>query len=91
MQKRVHAVAEGLVQGVGYRWFIAKTAERFGLKGYVRNLFDGTVEMEIQGDAEHFGKFFAEAQKGPFGASVSNIKRVEKPATDEFTGFEIRR
>jgi len=90
MQKRIYAIAEGLVQGVGYRWFIAQTATRLGLIGYVRNLVDGTVEMEIQGEATLFESFFADAQKGPFGASVSRIKRSEKPITDEYSSFEIR-
>ncbi|ACF13826.1 acylphosphatase [Chloroherpeton thalassium ATCC 35110] len=91
MQQRFHVIAEGLVQGVGYRWFIAQAAKRFGLKGFVRNLSDGTVEMDIQGEADRFDAFFAEAKKGPFGAQVLKIRRLQKPATNEFTGFEIRR
>ncbi|MFN3394138.1 MAG: acylphosphatase, partial [Candidatus Thermochlorobacter sp.] len=51
MQTRIYAIASGRVQGVGYRWFIQHHAEQFGLSGYVRNLPDGRVEMELQGES----------------------------------------
>jgi len=50
MQARVHLVVHGLVQGVGFRWFVARRADGLGLSGYVRNLYDGSVEAEAEGD-----------------------------------------
>ena len=46
----LHAVVEGIVQGVGYRWFVVDEAQRLGIDGVVRNLSDGDVEVEAVGD-----------------------------------------
>ena len=46
MDVRVHIIVEGLVQGVGFRWFVQRKAESIGIKGWVRNLYDGKVEIE---------------------------------------------
>ena len=46
---RVHAVVAGLVQGVGFRYFTVMTAGKLGLGGWVRNCYDGSVEVEAQG------------------------------------------
>jgi len=47
---RVHAIVKGNVQGIGYRWFVQKTAQRLDLSGWVKNLDDGNVELEAEGD-----------------------------------------
>lgn len=47
---RYHIRVSGIVQGLGYRWFVRDRANRLGLSGWVRNLYDGSVEMEAEGE-----------------------------------------
>ena len=47
---RVHILVQGLVQGVGFRWFVAREAGQLGLQGFVRNRAEGTVELEAEGE-----------------------------------------
>lgn len=91
MQKRVHVVAEGLVQGVGYRWFVQQAATSLQLSGFVRNLLDGRVEMEAQGDHPIIEEFLKKIRIGPRGAHVSSVKVKEKELDDGPSVFEIRR
>ncbi|MFQ3598649.1 MAG: acylphosphatase [Chloroherpetonaceae bacterium] len=94
MIQAIHAIAEGRVQGVGYRWFVQKTATKLGIKGYVRNLPDGTVELEAEGDTESLDALINEMKKGPLGANVQAVKETRKPLQNDaerrFTVFEIR-
>lgn len=48
--KRYYIVYEGIVQGVGFRWTMMNLARSLGLTGYVRNLYNGNVEVEVQGE-----------------------------------------
>ncbi|MCS7012805.1 MAG: acylphosphatase [Chloroherpetonaceae bacterium] len=92
MQTRVYAIVSGRVQGVGYRWFIQHHAEQLGLSGYVRNLPDGRVEMELQGETAMVEALLEKARIGPWAAQVSSLKtevRPVQPLAQPF--FEIRR
>ncbi|MDA3850579.1 MAG: acylphosphatase [Spirochaetaceae bacterium] len=55
----------GRVQGVGFRYFTQRTARRFGLTGWVRNCFDGSVELEAQGPEESLKQLEDELRRGP--------------------------
>ena len=55
----------GLVQGVGYRYFAMRTAQRLGLAGYARNLPDGRVEVYAAGGAAKLAEFRMELERGP--------------------------
>ncbi len=94
MIQAIHAIAEGRVQGVGYRWFVQKAATKLGLVGYVRNLPDGTVELEAEGDKENLDALINEMKKGPLGAHVQTVKvnrkALQSDAERRFTTFEIR-
>ncbi len=94
MIETVHAIAEGHVQGVGYRWFVQKIATKLGITGYVRNLPDGTVELEAEGDTESLNTLIREMKKGPIGAHVHAVREHRQPlqngAARRFTTFEIR-
>jgi acylphosphatase len=63
----------GSVQGVGYRFFAQDVAARLGIAGYVRNLFDGRVEVYAIGDAKQIEELQVELQRGPRMASVSQV------------------
>ena len=68
----------GIVQGVGYRLFAQGVAENLRLSGYVRNLFDGRVEVFAMGTASQLAKLRRELQRGPRLSSVSEVR--EEPA-----------
>ena len=80
---------EGLVQGVGYRAFVASEARRLGLDGWVRNRADGTVEAQVCGDTAPVESFVQACLRGPPGAKVTNIdlRHIQPP---EEKGFRQR-
>ncbi|TLU53092.1 MAG: acylphosphatase [Chlorobium sp.] len=75
---RVNLIVSGLVQGVGFRVFIARTAIAKNLCGWIRNLQDGTVEIEAQGPAEIIDELLNLAKVGPHGANVTAVRKKEK-------------
>ena len=62
-----------MVQGVGYRFFAQRVAERHGVTGYVKNLHDGRVEVYAIGTLEQLQSLRAELERGPRAASVSGV------------------
>lgn len=74
METRVHIIAVGLVQGVGYRWFVARHAERLGLSGYARNRWDGTVEIEAEGERSFIEELIRQLRVGPRSARVADLR-----------------
>lgn len=91
MEKRVHVIALGTVQGVGYRWFVHQVAKSLGLNGFVKNLIDGTVEMEAQGEWAMIEEFLRKIRIGPIGAYVTDVKVRDREIENDSKGFEIRR
>lgn len=69
----IHLVASGRVQGVGYRWFIREAARRLGLRGWVRNRADGSVEIAASGDTSAVRSLAETARTGPPGAHVTSV------------------
>ena len=74
MKKSVRLYISGTVQGVFFRAFIKENAERYNVKGFVRNLEDSRVEVFLEGDADPVNKMMELCQKGP---RHSQIKKVE--------------
>ena len=68
-----HAIVRGTVQGVGFRWFVQRTANRLGLAGWVRNRKDGTVEVYAEGDDAMFPALADALRQGPGGARVTHL------------------
>ncbi len=88
--KRFHLIVSGNVQGVFYRHNTNQVANRLGLKGFVRNLPNGDVEVVAEGNENKLNELTEFCKKGPIGANVENIKiEYEKP-TKEFNSFSIR-
>ena len=78
----------GLVQGVGYRWSMVEEARRLGIRGWVRNRRDGTVEAMVMGPAEAVDRIVEWARRGP-GSSV--VEAVELFAGEgAFDSFDPR-
>ena len=82
--KQLHI--HGLVQGVGYRWSLAREAQRLGVTGWVRNRRDGSVEAMVSGSDAEIGSLVAWAHRGP---AAAHVVRVEvRDAQGEFETFE---
>jgi acylphosphatase len=77
------------VQGVGFRYFTEAAARREGVHGWVRNLRDGRVEVEAQGDAEALERFERALRQGPPGARVGAIDVDHTVPHGHETGFTI--
>ncbi|MDN5328158.1 MAG: acylphosphatase [Candidatus Woesearchaeota archaeon] len=78
----------GYVQGVGFRWFIYKNAKELNLKGYVKNLNDGTVQAVICGNKDNVEKLIELCYKGPSYALVNGIN-IEDCDNENFDDFRI--
>ena len=90
MTTRVHIIVEGLVQGVGFRWYAARKAQALGLAGYVRNLYDGTVELEAEGDRSLLEELIGALKVGPRSAQVTDLRLEWIPPLHTSRGFDIR-
>ncbi len=88
--RRFRARVYGVVQGVGFRWFVRHEAQRNNVVGYVRNLADGSVEVEAQGKPQDLEKLLSAIKKGPPAGIVTKVDVEWLPPTDEFHTFEIR-
>ena len=82
---RIH----GEVQGVWYRAWSAETARDLGVRGWVRNRRDGTVEMLVHGEPDAVERMIAQCREGPPAARVDRID-VEETAEEAPAGFEKR-
>ncbi len=89
MLKRVEVIVEGVVQGVGFRYFTKKIAKELGVRGFVKNLPDGRVFIVAEGNGNVIEKFLTRIGEGPKLAIVKNVHVKELPATGEFKDFEI--
>ena len=88
----VHAsiTVQGLVQGVGYRWFANHHAVQLGLKGLVRNNYDGTVHVEVEGDRSLIEELIVQLKIGPRSAHVNDVRVVWSEPKHLFLGFTIK-
>ena len=85
----VRLVISGRVQGVGFRAFVERQALKRGLRGWVRNRRDGTVEALLIGDESTLREMETACRRGPSLAAVTGLERFEA-ADDGFDGFEAR-
>ncbi len=69
----------GIVQGVGFRWFVARHARALGLHGYARNLPDGSVEVVVAGRDEALPELERLLREGPSHARVERLDRTPQP------------
>jgi acylphosphatase len=87
----VHAVVKGRVQNVGFRMFVLQAAERLRLSGWVRNLPDGGVELEAEGDDQAINALIAQVRQGPRMARVDEMRvDARVPRGDERALFTVR-
>jgi len=79
----------GMVQGVGYRYFAIRAAERHGVAGYARNLEDGRVEVVAEGEVDAVEAFKKELQRGPAFASVTRVDEYVMEPSGRYRGFGV--
>jgi acylphosphatase len=78
-----HYLVRGLVQGVGFRYFALRQAQALGLRGWVRNLPDGAVEVVAEGADADLTELEARLREGPLASHVAAVERSPHPPTRE--------
>lgn len=86
----LRANISGRVQGVGFRYFVQRKAEAYGVRGYTRNMPDANVEVVAEGDKDTLIRFSEELKKGPALARVESVRMVWSDSDQHFKGFSIR-
>ncbi len=89
-RRRVRAVVHGRVQGVFFRAYTQEEAERRGLRGWVRNRPEGTVETVLAGEEEAVAEMLAWLRRGSPRSLVERVECAEEGGGEEFTGFTVR-
>jgi acylphosphatase len=81
---------EGRVQGVGFRWSVRHVAKGFDVKGWIRNLIDGRVEMQVSGDEAEVRSFLEAIDQSELRSHIR--QKSEQPLAQAVSanGFEIR-
>ncbi|MCD8486077.1 MAG: acylphosphatase [Desertifilum sp.] len=87
---RTHVLISGKVQGVGYRFSTVEMAQRYGVKGWVRNLPDRRVEAVFEGEPEAVESLLNWCHQGPPAAVVDAVE-VHSETPEGFSRFEIKR
>jgi acylphosphatase len=90
MPEQAQLLIKGHVQGVFYRATTKQQADKLGIKGWVRNLPGGQVEVLAQGDREAIQKLIAWCHQGPAGARVDKVTVTASHANDHYFDFVIR-
>jgi len=83
-------ILTGRVQGVGFRWFTRHIADKYKIKGYVKNEYDGSVVVVSQGLMDNIESFETELSRGPSYARVQNMSTEPPDNDDIYQRFEIR-
>lgn len=90
MKTRIHAFISGRVQGVFFRSNTKRVADTLGIKGWVRNLSDGRVEVVAEGEKNKIDKLIEFLKKGPIAAKVDDIEMEIQDYKGEFKNFSVR-
>ena len=88
--QRVRMIIQGIVQGVFFRANAKKAAEMLGLKGYARNMADGSVEIVAEGPEQKIKELIEFCKKGPRAARVDKVDVHIEEASNEFDNFKVR-
>lgn len=87
---RLHAFISGRVQGVGFRHFVLQNAQNLELTGWVRNLYDGRVEVTAEGVKDDLENLLKMLKSGPPSARVENLDEEWTSPSGQFSGFHVR-
>ena len=87
--KRAEFVITGIVQGVGFRYFIHRNALELNLKGFASNNYDGSVISVVEGTEASIQEFHTRLKQGPSRSRVETVKITYKDFIGNFNGFSI--
>lgn len=87
--KTVHIIIKGMVQGVGFRYYIRSLAHSLGVPGFVKNLSDGTVEIEMEGEQKKLKEILERIHTGEMSGYVSDMDIVWLPFKNKYDDFSI--
>jgi acylphosphatase len=87
---KAEITVQGVVQGVGYRFFVINQAHLFDVKGYVRNLPNGSVEVVAEGDRGMVKDFIERLRIGPLSAHVTGVDVKWHEKDSGFTEFRLQ-
>jgi acylphosphatase len=90
MDSSVKIIVKGLVQGVGFRYFVLSKALKLGVHGYAKNLYNGDVEIEAEGLRGSIEELIKEVKVGPRASHVTDIVIEWKEPTNQYKQFSIR-
>lgn len=88
MKKSVRLYIDGTVQGVFFRMFVKENAERYNVKGFVRNLEDGRIEVFLEGNADDVNKMIELCRKGPKHAQIRKVE-IKLERFQDFKVFKV--
>jgi acylphosphatase len=89
MERTVHVMITGIVQGVGYRAFVERKATSLGLCGWVRNRKDGSVEAIFSGEAASVNAILTACHRGPRLAMIEEVRVTERSVDGELREFDV--
>jgi len=90
IMQRLHVLISGIVQGVGFRYYVISHARRLNVKGFVKNLDDGRVEVVAEGDSKKLEELKKLLKKGPYGSKVEDAEITTEKYENEFQDFDVR-
>jgi acylphosphatase len=85
----VKIIISGYVQGVGFRYFIARFCSDIGINGYAKNQWNGDVEIYAEGRKEFLEELVKKAKEGPRSANVENCKVEWLEYKNKYNNFEV--
>lgn len=89
MTVQAHIIVSGIVQGVGYRYFVTKLARKWELTGWVKNLYTGEVEIEVEGPRGLIESLIQELWTGNAWATVRDVEVRWEKFSGQYDGFDI--
>ena len=91
MKSGAKMVVQGTVQGIFFRQFVKGHAEDLKLRGFVRNLSNGDVEVIVEGEKENINRLLEFLKKGPEHSQIRHVEFTEKKWSGDFKEFKILR
>lgn len=86
----LHAIIEGRVQGVNFRYFVLRKADKLGVSGWVRNTYQGQVEVLAEGNRSKLELLLGHLRIGPPSSFVSEVKSKWGKSSSNFTNFSVK-
>ena len=90
MKNSARIIVRGVVQGVGFRWFVEREANNLNLNGFVNNLFSGDVKVEVEGERGLIEELIARLKVGNRMSNVSDVIIHWTEYENKYKNFQIR-